>query len=96
MKHLKAGQLGEAIRLTAADRLYNYAIACYENKTASHKRNLLQALRFKPTAGLALRYIFAMCCVDSERFARLRRILQRRSSGEVIASKPDHAISHLK
>jgi glycosyltransferase involved in cell wall biosynthesis len=95
-KHLKAGDLGKTIRLAAADRLYNYAIACYENNTAKHKRNLLQAFRFRPTPGLALRCIFALCGVGHERFARMRQVLQRQSPGGEIVGKTDHAISHLK
>ncbi|HWX19238.1 MAG TPA: glycosyltransferase [Candidatus Binatia bacterium] len=72
VKHLKGGQLGKPCRLTAADRLYNYAIASYEHMTARHKRNLLQALRFKPSPGMALRCVLALAGVNSQKFALLR------------------------
>jgi glycosyltransferase involved in cell wall biosynthesis len=81
VKHLKAGCLDGKTRTTAAHWLYNYAIASYEHKSPKHRRNLLQALRFKPTPGLALRCICAVCGIGPERFGRMRRILQERSFG---------------
>jgi len=80
LKHLRAANLGHDTRTAAALLCYNYAIASYEHKTLKHKRNLLQALRFRPTPGLALRCLLAVCGVGSERFARLRSLLQVQSS----------------
>ena len=80
LKHLGAANLGHDTRTAAALLFYNYAIASYEHKTLKHRRNLLKALRFRPTPGLALRCLFAICGVDSERFALLRRLLQVQSS----------------
>jgi glycosyltransferase involved in cell wall biosynthesis len=78
-KHLRAANLEHDAKTAAALLFYNYAIASYEHKTLKHKRNLLQALRFRPTPGLALRCLFAICGVGSERFAHLRRLLQVQS-----------------
>jgi ribosomal protein L44E len=86
LKHLRAGSMEQATKTAAAVRFYNDAITSYEHKTMGHKRNLLQAFRFRPTPGLALRCICAVCGVDSGKFARLRRLLQVHSSnGELLS-----------
>ncbi|MGD0260556.1 MAG: glycosyltransferase [Verrucomicrobiota bacterium] len=85
LKHLRAGNLKPDTKTAAALLFYNYAIASYEHKTLRHKHNLLQALGFRPTPGLALRCIYALCGVGSEKFACLRRLLQVQSSnGELL------------
>jgi glycosyltransferase involved in cell wall biosynthesis len=81
LKHLRAGDLEEAARNAAVMRLYNLAIYSYERKTFKHKGNVLQALRFRPTPGLALRCIFALGGIGSSQFARIRRVLQGQESG---------------
>jgi glycosyltransferase involved in cell wall biosynthesis len=78
LKHLRSGNLDEDTKTAAARLFYNYAISSYEHKTSRHKRNLIQALRFRPSPGLALRCLFAAFGVGSERFARLRQVLQVR------------------
>ena len=79
-KHLSGGEMDRETRKLAARLFYDYAIASYERGTANYKKQLLQAFRFRPTPGLALRCSFALCGVGSERFARLRRLLQVESS----------------
>ena len=86
LKHLRAGSVERGARKAAKVLFYNYAIVSYERKTMRYKRNLLQALRFRPTPGLALRCICAICSVGSEKFARLRRLLQvQNSNGEPLS-----------
>ena len=87
LKHLRGGGLNHETRKAAGYLLYNHAISSYEHKSLSHRRNLLQALRFRPTPGLALRCIYAFCGVSSEKFARLRRVLQIRGPNPELLSK---------
>jgi glycosyltransferase involved in cell wall biosynthesis len=94
-KHLREGGLERETRRAAASLFYNYAIASYERKTLNHKRNLLQALRFRPTPGLMLRYIYAMCGVRSEKFARLRRVLQVWNSNRRLPANTDAVSDRL-
>jgi glycosyltransferase involved in cell wall biosynthesis len=80
VKHLQNGNIDGATRATAGSRLYEDAIASYERKTPRHKQNLLNAFRYRPTAGLAIRGLLAMCGVEAKRFGRLRGILGIRQS----------------
>jgi glycosyltransferase involved in cell wall biosynthesis len=83
VKHLRSGCLEGRARMIAVERLYNAAIAAYENNSPQHKGNLLRALRFRPTPGLGLRCVLALCGIGSDYFARIRRPLQRpRFGGE--------------
>ena len=79
--------MGPETQRLAARLFYNYAIASYERGTCNHKKQLLQAFRFRPTPGLALRCICAMCGVGSEKFARLRALLQVQSSNRELLGK---------
>ena len=76
VKHLQAGTVEGQTRAIAVERLYNAAIEAYELASPEHKRNLMRALRFRPTPGLALRCIFALCGVKAESFASLTRPLR--------------------
>ncbi len=75
LKHLKTVNLDSETRRAAARLLYRFAISCYGHRTLRHKQNLMQAFRFRPTPGLALRCLCALCGVSPEKFARLRRAL---------------------
>lgn len=79
LKHLRTGNLDEAGRAAATDRIYNLAICSYERRTSKHRRNLLHALRFRATPGLLLRSVFALCRIRPDHFARFRRFLQKRA-----------------
>ena len=81
-KHLRAGTVNVGTRSAAAHLFYRFAISCYEHKTPRHKRHLVRALRFRPTPGLALRCLCALVGVGPESFARVRRALGVRTSGE--------------
>lgn len=88
-KHLREGILDRETRTAAANLFYNYAISSYEHETLTHRRNLWHAFQFRPTPGLALRCLFALCGVGSDRFARLRRMLRFRSSNGPSLGNPE-------
>lgn len=88
LKHLRSGCLEEKARLAAAHKFYNLAICSYERRTLRHKQNLLHALRFRPTPGLALRVLLALCRVHPDGFERMRRVLHaRRIKGERLSRR---------
>jgi glycosyltransferase involved in cell wall biosynthesis len=89
-KHLRGQDFDGETRIAAAALFYNYAICSYEHKTPGHKKNLLRAFRFRPTPGLGLRCLFALCGMGSGKFASARRALRVRrcdagQSGESVA-----------
>ena len=84
-KHLNTGDMDPDTQKLAARLFYNYAIASYERGARNCKRHLLRAFRFRPTPGLALRCIYAMCGVGPGRFAHLRSMLGvQRSDGALL------------
>jgi len=86
-KHLISGELEPEAKAAAAFRFYNYAICSYERNTVSHKRHLLGAFRFRPTPGLGLRCLLALCSIGSEKFAGVRRFFQGGDSSKNLSSK---------
>jgi len=80
LKHLKGGNLdGEARRL-AVSQLQSKAMLCFQHNTPEHKRHLLQALRYKASAGVAAGCIFAWSGLGFDRYARTRAIFRGRDS----------------
>jgi hypothetical protein len=75
VKHLKAGWLKPAAKAAATMKLYNLAIHSYEQQTPNFKANLIHALRFRPTPGLALRCVFAFGGLRPKSFATIRETL---------------------
>ena len=88
LKHLTTFQLDPEASTAARSLLYEYAIASYERKTTKYRHNLLKALRFKPTPGLALRCIFDFCGMDSHQFGRVRGLVRPvKPAAESIAAR---------
>ena len=94
-KHLSAKGMDPETQKLAARLFYNYAIASYERDTCNHKKHLLRAFRFRPTPGLALRCVCALCGVGSEKFACLRALLGVPSSNRQLLPKPGAASESL-
>lgn len=72
LKHLESDTLDAQARRLAVSQLRNKAAASFDFKTPEHKRNLVEALRYGPAAGIAARLLFAWCGLGSERFKRVR------------------------
>jgi glycosyltransferase involved in cell wall biosynthesis len=75
IKHLRAGYLQGQLKKAAVRKLYNLAICSYEFRSLNHKRNLLTALRYRPTPGIGLRCLFAFAGIGPGHFADVRPIL---------------------
>jgi glycosyltransferase involved in cell wall biosynthesis len=82
LKHLRQGYLRGASREAAAFQLYNRAIYSFECASPGCRRNLLWALRYRPTPGLMLRLLLACSGLGPETFSRIRGVLARRPSRE--------------
>ena len=80
LKHLREGNLDREARRLATLQLYSKAMLCFQHQTPAHKRVLLQALRYKASAGVAAGCIFAWCGLSFERYARTRAIFWGRGS----------------
>jgi len=80
LKHLREDNLDREARRLATLQLHSKALLCFEHQTPKHKRALLQALRYKVSAGVAAGCIFAWCGLGFDRYARTRAIFRGRSS----------------
>jgi len=80
LKHLRGGDLDREARRLATLQLHNKAMLCYQHQTPKYKRNLLQALRYKKSAGTAAGCLFAWCGLGFDRYARIRAMVRRRGS----------------
>jgi glycosyltransferase involved in cell wall biosynthesis len=72
LKHLRQKYLKKECKKIVVLHLYNRAIYSFERATPGYRKWLLQALRFRPTIGLALRLLFSYCGLGPESFSRLR------------------------
>ena len=89
LKYLTTQNPDEQGRAAAAAKFYNLAICSYERQTLRHKENLVQALRFRPTPGLLLRWIFALCGAKPDHFAQMHRLLCRQKPGAPLAAQEE-------
>jgi glycosyltransferase involved in cell wall biosynthesis len=83
IKHLKSGQLNSEIKQIAAAKLRALSTISFEQKSAHHKKNLLQAMKYSPTFGILARCLLAWCGVRAEGFERMRSVFcgKKSSSG---------------
>jgi glycosyltransferase involved in cell wall biosynthesis len=72
VKHLKAGGLRPGVREAAGRKLHALATSSFWQKTLRHKRNLLGALRYHPSAGGLLRCALACAGLTGAEFERTR------------------------
>jgi glycosyltransferase involved in cell wall biosynthesis len=75
VKHLKQGYLKGKSKRAAAWQLYNRAIYSFESASPGSRRRLGQALRYRPSPGIALRLLFASCGFGPGAFASMRSVL---------------------
>jgi hypothetical protein len=80
LKHLKGGNLDREARRLAVSQLQSKAMLCFQHKTPEHKRNLLRALCYKASTGVAAGCLFAWCGLGFDRYARTRAIFRGRVS----------------
>jgi glycosyltransferase involved in cell wall biosynthesis len=77
LKHLKSGQLPPDAWQEATRKLNNVASSSFNQRSPRHKYNLLQALRYRPTAGIMARLLLSYCGLGGEDFERLRSLCGR-------------------
>ncbi len=77
VKHLEAGQLEPEVRRAAVVKLHAVASNSFIHKSARHKQNLVQAMKYRPTAGMLARCLMAWSGLDSGGFQRIRSTLRR-------------------
>jgi glycosyltransferase involved in cell wall biosynthesis len=80
LKHLKGGDLEGEARRAAVLQLQSNAMLGFQYRSPGHKRNLLQALRYKASVGTMAGCIFAWCRLGFDRYARTRAIFRGRCS----------------
>jgi len=73
-KHLKSGRLAPEARHVASTRLQALARIAFELKSAGHKQNLLQAMKYRPSFGILARGLLASCGMGTEHFEQMRSI----------------------
>lgn len=75
VKHLKTGELKGEVRRAAGARLHLLASVSYEKRSARHKQNLLEALKYHPTAGGLARCMLAWTGLGSGSFEKMRAMV---------------------
>ena len=78
VKHLKGGQLDAASRRIASKKLHAMAAISFQQKSIRHKKNLLDAMRYRPTFGILARCVLASCGGGDEQFEAMRSIFRGR------------------
>jgi glycosyltransferase involved in cell wall biosynthesis len=81
LKHLESGQLELELRRAAAMRLDSLAGSSFMQKSPWHKRNLLQAAKYRPSAGSLARCLSAWSGFGPANYVRVRSIFPRRTPG---------------
>jgi hypothetical protein len=74
VKHLTTGRLQRQVRRAAALRLDAYAASSFLQKSARHKQNLLQAMRYRQSCGALARWLLAWCGRSVADFERMRAV----------------------
>lgn len=77
LKHLKAGHLQPGVRRAATERLHSLASSSFQQKSPAHKRNLWHALRYRPSAGIAGRLVYAWCGLKASQCEGIRTRLKQ-------------------
>ena len=81
VKHLRAGKLTPLARQAALTSLCTHAIASYRRANARFRYNLLRALRYNPSIGLAAVCICAWCGLKYQTYilfrSRFKKLLKR-------------------
>ena len=80
LKHLREDHLDPEIRRVAISQLQSKAILSFKHGTPQHKRNLLQALRYKASAGVATGTVCAWSGLGYGTYERIRARLGRGGS----------------
>ena len=78
VKHLRTSDLAPEARQAATIRLHELASTSFKRRSLRHKQNLAQAMRYRPSVGLAGRLVCAMTGLGPERWDRLRSLLKIR------------------
>jgi len=71
LKHLASGQLEPAARRAAALKLDELASSSFQQKSPRHKKNLLQAVKYRPCAGSIARCLLAWSGLDAKIYERM-------------------------
>jgi glycosyltransferase involved in cell wall biosynthesis len=79
VKHLKSGQLEPEARRAAIAKLHAVAGNSFVEKSTRHKQYLIQALKYRPTAGMFARCLLAWSGLNAGGFQRVRSMLRRES-----------------
>jgi glycosyltransferase involved in cell wall biosynthesis len=82
LKHLKSGELEPEVFQAAATKLHALASNSFIQKSARHKQNLVEAMKYRPTAGMFLRCLLAWSGLDANGFQRMRSLLRREAPAE--------------
>lgn len=91
LKHLRGGHLEGESRRAAVLQLYNRAIYSFECASPGHRGNLLQAARYRPSAGIALRLLLACCGLGPGHFERIRCLWGRAGTHGAAPHSSEHA-----
>jgi hypothetical protein len=76
LKHLESGQLEPAARHAAAVKLDELASSSFQQKSLQHKKNLLQAVKFRPCAGSMARCLLAWFGLDAKIYEWTRSLVR--------------------
>ena len=74
VKHLKSSELQPEVRRAAGARLDATATSSFTQKSPRYKQNLLQAMRYHPSAGAFARWLLAWSGLSATDFERLRGV----------------------
>lgn len=86
IKHLKYEKLDRETRRLAAGKLRSLAAISFELKTACHKRNLFQAMKYRPSLGILIRCLLISCGIGSAGFERMRAMIRGKRPAAVQSS----------
>jgi glycosyltransferase involved in cell wall biosynthesis len=81
LKHLESGQLGLEARRAAAMRLDSLASSSFMQKSLRHKQNLLQAAKYRLSAGSLTRCLLAWSGFGPANYMRVRSVFPGRTPG---------------
>jgi glycosyltransferase involved in cell wall biosynthesis len=81
LKHLESGQLELELRRAAAMRLDALASSSFMRKSPRHKQNLLQAAKYRPSAGGVARCLLAWSGFGPANYLRVRSLFPKRTLG---------------
>ena len=76
LKHLQSGDLAPEARRAASARLHALASSSFVQKSDRHKHNLMQAMKYRPTAGMLARCALAWTGLDATGFQKMRTIVR--------------------